>query len=405
MKGLKLIMQEHIESNLEIDNFYEENLLNSYNDMIKQHKRYLTNEIFKSIFKITNKIDKNQIERLIDKYLSLELEYTGIYTINNLTEKLNQTSESISNQISNDFNKKDELFKTYIEEIKSILKKNQMDWISNITEDFVKVFINELKNNLEDNQNLNNDQITRITKNITEPINIVFKKYENKFQNEYQNILKIYIENKLTQMKEKINSIEKENQTKKNIEQFYPLINLSNYELINEPNHIYIKDKETKQQYELFYHDNCLKTEDNQIKFNINQEEKHQGYINNIKNKRIVVHNGFITLVLLNNNQSNKIVNKKVISFRKINHQYQFYYNSKKINDIDKIEVLLNVIKINAPEIYHKLTNDKDYINIQKLIDKRKRDKLIDDLINNIMNENYELNEKSSSNDNHRKRK
>ena len=398
-------MQEHIESNLEIDNFYEENLLNSYNDMIKQHKRYLTNEIFKSIFKITNKIDKNQIERLIDKYLSLELEYTGIYTINNLTEKLNQTSESISNQISNDFNKKDELFKTYIEEIKSILKKNQMDWISNITEDFVKVFINELKNNLEDNQNLNNDQITRITKNITEPINIVFKKYENKFQNEYQNILKIYIENKLTQMKEKINSIEKENQTKKNIEQFYPLINLSNYELINEPNHIYIKDKETKQQYELFYHDNCLKTEDNQIKFNINQEEKHQGYINNIKNKRIVVHNGFITLVLLNNNQSNKIVNKKVISFRKINHQYQFYYNSKKINDIDKIEVLLNVIKINAPEIYHKLTNDKDYINIQKLIDKRKRDKLIDDLINNIMNENYELNEKSSSNDNHRKRK
>lgn len=405
MKGLKLIMQEHIESNLEIDNFYEENLLDSYNDMIKQHKRYLTNEIFKSIFKITNKIDKNQIERLIDKYLSLELEYTGIYTINNLTEKLNQTSKSISNQISNDFNKKDELFKTYIEEIKSILKKNQMDWISNITEDFVKVFINELKNNLEDNQNLNNDQITRITKNITEPINIVFKKYENKFQNEYQNILKIYIENKLTQMKEKINSIEKENQTKKNIEQFYPLINLSNYELINEPNHIYIKDKETKQQYELFYHDNCLKTEDNQIKFNINQEEKHQGYINNIKNKRIVVHNGFITLVLLNNNQSNKTVNKKVISFRKINHQYQFYYNSKKVNDIDKIEVLLNVIKINAPEIYHKITNDKDYINIQKLIDKRKRDKLIDDLINNIMNENYELTKKSSSNNNHRKRK
>lgn len=405
MKGLKLIMQEHIESNLEIDNFYEENLLDSYNDMIKQHKRYLTNEIFKSIFKITNKIDKNQIERLIDKYLSLELEYTGIYTINNLTEKLNQTSKSISNQISNDFNKKDELFKTYIEEIKSILKKNQMDWISNITEDFVKVFINELKNNLEDNQNLNNDQITRITKNITEPINIVFKKYENKFQNEYQNILKIYIENKLTQMKEKINSIEKENQTKKNIEQFYPLINLCNYELINEPNHIYIKDKETKQQYELFYHDNCLKTKDNQIKFNINQEEKHQGYINNIKNKRIVVHNGFITLVLLNNNQSNKTVDKKVISFRKINHQYQFYYNSKKVNDIDKIEVLLNVIKINAPEIYHKLTNDKDYINIQKLIDKRKRDKLIDDLINNIMNENYELNEKSSSNNNHRKRK
>ena len=94
-------MKEYNENNIELENQYEENLINIYTNIIKQHKNYLNDRIIKSISKITNKIEPNQIERLIDKYLSIELEYTGIYTINNLTKYINKKMYYISEQLEN----------------------------------------------------------------------------------------------------------------------------------------------------------------------------------------------------------------------------------------------------------------------------------------------------------------
>lgn len=392
-------MNEYNENNIEPQNEYEENLINTYSNMIKEHKNYLNNQIIKSISKITNKVESNQIERLIDKYLSLELEYTGIYTINNLTEDLDKKTKNICKQLENNQTNEKTLFEQYIEEMKKILKRNQMDWVSNITEDFVKVFIDELKKSLEYDSHLNQTEISSISNEITPSLKDIFNEYEDKFHNDYQDILKEYIENKLNQIKNLFRQIKNDIEQKNQIKKYYHIIEISNYELIEEENHIYIKDKETKEQYELFYLDKRLKTKDNEIIFNISEIDNHQGYINNIENKRIVIHDGFITLVLLNNkqnNENNEVQQKEIISFTKRNHHYKFYYNSKKTDDINEIEELLKKIKDNAKEMYRKMVNDKDFIHVKQLIDKKNREKLIDDLFNSIINENPDLDEKSS---------
>lgn len=361
--------QINIDNDNQLDNF-----INEYSKMIKEHQKYLNNEIKKIIYQKIDEteknqsiklgeIEKNQIERLINKYLGLELEYTGINTINTLSEELFEKYTLISDKLSNETEDKSKLFNEYKEEIKKTLKINQMNWLDKVTGKFIDIFINEISTVLKRNSNIPDEKFDVLVNNLKKSLSNFFSQYEKKFNNDYHNILKNFITQKLIQMKDLLNNTKK-------INQYSHIINLSNYELIEENNIFYVKDKSTSKKIELVLEDNSLKSKDNKIKFII--DEKHQGYINNETNIRIVIHNGIIknnesttneTLItlLLPSQEIDVTREKQLISFSKNDNNYKFFYNYKQTNNVKVIKHMIEKIKQKATGIYNLLIKDPDF--------------------------------------------
>lgn len=351
------------------DNQIETDFIDAYIKMIKEHKINLNKKILNIISKEIDNIEKNKVEILIDKYLTTELEYNGLYTINELSKELDELSDSIIIKIEKEIYNKEKCFQIYKNEVTRTLHRNEMEWINTLTENFTEYFINRLQIYLE---NLNSPSIESLSSklnNIQTNIADILFEYKKEFNESYQNILKEYISNKLNQMKKTISETKITSFEIPKLEKYSPIMSLSNYELINDNNIFYARNKETNEKLELIFDGIRLKSRDNKINFIVDESNPHQGYINNENDIRIVLHDGLITLVLPSHmNDSKK--EKNIISFTKVDHNYKFYYNLKPTKNIKKIQAMIKLISIYAPGIYDKLIYDLDFgsvlIDIQK---------------------------------------
>lgn len=367
---------------MEKNNQYEEQLIEQYSEIIKNHKKYLNQKINRIISEKTNQINPTFIERLVDKYLSLELEYTGIYTINQISEELEKAYESVSNELNNDSFDKSKLFNLYKEKIKKTLELHKMTWINNVTDDFIKLFIDETKLLIKDNENL--------IKDINKSLKDIFSEYKNIFHEEYQKLLREYISKHLEEIKKLFSNSKMDESEKNKLKEYSHIIELSNFKLVESNGYFYLKDKSSNEQHQVIFSEDKLKSTDNKICFIIDNEKKHHGYIDNRKNIRIIIHNNYITLMALTSEKQKK---KIVISLSKMNHEYKFYYNSKEINNISTIEIIIKVIEQKAPGIYDKLIYDLDFGSILMQIKNHHKQQAILNIINRTKKEVSESND------------
>ena len=340
----------------------EDILIDKYINIIKKDKLEITNKIKNLISSRNNQSLNNTIEILIYKQLGIELEYNGLTTINTLSIDLKELSDSIMIKLDKEIYNKETCYNIYKEEIKKTLLRNQMNWYDNITSNFIEELLKELP------QNQNKDIIK-------EKLYKIISEYKIKLNESYQEILKDYIYQKLIQMKKTIMESKITHFESPMLKKYQEIIKLSNYELINENNTYYAKNKQTKELSELIFDGIKLRSRDNKIIFIADSFSKHHGFIDNEKNISVAIQNNRIDIAINKDN----IKDKTIITIIKSEDKYQYYYNHKLITKISNIEEIKNILKKHTKEIYHKLllnefhnllkenNNPLDEINIEEL--------------------------------------
>ena len=321
----------------------EDILIDKYINMIKKDKLDITEQI-KSLLQPNDNIN---IETIIDKHLGIELEFNGLKTINTLSVDLKELSDSIMIKIDKEIYNKETCYNIYKEEVKNSLLRNQMEWYDTLSSNFIEEFIKEISTT---NSKQNIDIIRKRLKEI-------MSKYKIKLNESYQEILKEYILSKILQMKKTIMESKITHFEYPRLKKYHQIIELSNYELIEENNTYYARNKETNEKSELIFDNIKLRSKDNKIIFIIDNLSKHQGYINNEKNISVVIQNNRIGIAINKDNPDDKTI----ITIVKKEDKYQFYYNNKIIRKLTNIEYILNIIEKYTKEIYQKLLLNELY--------------------------------------------
>lgn len=364
-------MEKFIQKGIDIQKITTEKLNNQYEIMLEEHKKYLYQNITSIIQKHIRGISQIEIESLIDRYFLIDLKYRGRETIDNLCEGL---TTDITEVIKNSKNKeKKENLRRYFEYINPTIRRNQMDWLYEITNQFTKQIIKKISLHSSPFQEISNNNIKRNINSLEQELEHFFKSYQDKFNEEYKPILKDFTENNKEQITNLITEIELSNQKEENLQMYSAIIELSNHSLIVENNKYYVKDKSTGELLELAFKDDILISKDNQIRYRVDNESERVGHYNNKNKTYIFISNGLITLMLPKKENQ---IKEDTISFKKekakkgniSEKNYFFYYNLKLIKEQEKLKIAFDEIEKYAPGIHSKLIVDKDFIRLQNEI-------------------------------------
>lgn len=348
-------MEEFKKKGINIQMSTTEELSEEYLKMIKIHKKYLYDKIINTIHHHIRGISSTEIESLIDRYLFIDIEFRGKETIETLKEGLQTAfTETIDTMNGED---KDQLLKKYLEKINLPLRRNKMDWLYEITNEFSKELNKKIELYFALFRGISDNNFTRTIDNLNKEIEQIMKEYQNKFNQDYEAILEKFKENNKKQINDLMNVIDLSNKKSSNFQIYSAIMELSNYELIEENGILYAKDKITAEKIELTFNGDILSSKDSNLKYRVDNKNKRIGYFNNKTKIAILAHNGLITLIT----PKSKEQEENIISFKKIGHSYQLYHNLKLINDIEKIKSMIEQIEKYAPGIYDKLISDKDF--------------------------------------------
>lgn len=383
-------MEKFIQKGIDIQKITTEKLNNQYENMLEEQKKYLYKNITSIIQKHIRGISPTEIESLIDRYFLIDLKYHGRETINNLCEAL---TNDITQVIKNFKNKdKKENLKRYFEYMNPTIRKNQMDWLYEITNQFTKQITQKISIHSSPFQGILDNNLKRNIDNLNQELEQFFKSYQDKFNEEYKPLLKEFTENNKTQITNLITEIDLSNKKIESLQMYSTIIELSNYDLLQEDNKYYAKDKSTGELAELTFKDGMLISKDNQIRYRVDNQNKRVGHYNGKTKTSILVHNGLITLMPpKKENESTQ----NVISFKKeitkkgntVENNYFFYYNLKLINEPEKLKSVIEKIEKYAPGIHEKLILDKDFIRLQNEMNTKLNKKILEETSNIQTNE------------------
>ena len=331
-------MNEFNKKTVSIQENLIEKLREQYTSTLKEHQKYLSKKLSKLFPEHSN------IEKIIDKQFIPEIKYNGIFTINELSEDLEELSKSMTKESYDKEPDKQQLFSLYIHMLKEKIQRNQMTWIDNVIEDFTNDLINinkESSNSPEDDKKIIKD---------------IMEEYKRKLIKEYNEIQKEFVNSIISQISSLINKTDFIKIRTSEYENFSKLLILSNYELIEEDRIFYAKNKTTGEQTELYLENGVLNSKDRKLQFVIDKDTKTQGFINNETNQRIVIkkEEGLqkINLISLKDNT--------LITISKYEENYSFEKNLKYTTNIKEIKSILIEIQNNYPGIFNKLIHDRD---------------------------------------------
>ena len=199
-------MEDFIKKGNDIQIITTENLNIQYENIIKEHQKYLYKTIISTIHHHIRGISETEIESLIDRYLLIDLKYRGRETIDKLCEDL---TNDINQVIKNTKNKdKKELLKRYFEYINLTIRRNQMDWVYEITNQFSKQIIDKIKRQSIPFKGISDENLKRTIDNLDKELEHIMKNYQEKFNEEYQPHFKKFIEDNKRQITELITEID-----------------------------------------------------------------------------------------------------------------------------------------------------------------------------------------------------
>jgi len=376
-------MEDFIKKGNDIQTITTENLTIQYENMIKEHQKYLYKEITSTIEHHIRGISATEIESLIDRYFLIDLKFRGRETIDNLCEDL---KNDINQVIKNSKNKEqNELLRRYFEYINPTIRRNQMDWVYEITNQFSKQIIEKIKRQSTPFEGISEENLKRTINAIDKELEHVMKNYQEKFNEEYESHLKIFIEDNKRQIAELITEIDLLNKKTDNLQMYSAIIELSNHNLIQENGKLYVQNKYNDSKKELIIKNDeknkisTLISKDEKIRYSLDVKNKRIGYYNNETKVAILVHNGLITLIPPKKEQT---IKQNVISFKKdkikkdgkIENDYFFYYNLKLIKDTELLKSVIEQIEKYTPGIYDKLIADKDFTHLLNEINNQNKD-------------------------------
>ena len=376
-------MEDFIKKGNDIQTITTENLNIQYENMIKEHQKYLYKTITSTIQHHIRGISATDIESLIDRYLFTDLKYRGLKTIDKLCEGI---TNDIDQVIKNSKNKdKNELLRRYSEYINPTIRRNQMDWIYEITNQFSKQIIEKIKRQAIPFNGISDENLKRTINALDKELEQVMKNYQEKFNEEYQPHFKKFIEDNKRQITELITEIDLFNKKTENLQMYSAIIELSNHNLIVENGKLYVQNNTDNSKIELTIKNdeknktNMLISQDEKIRYSLDVENKRIGYYNNETKVAILVHNGLITLIPPKKEQNTKL---NVISFKKektkkngiLENNYFFYYNLKLVNENELLKSVIEQIEKYTPGIYNKLISDKDFVRLLNKINTQNKD-------------------------------
>ena len=390
-------MEKFIQKGIDIQKITTENLNNQYEIMLEEHKKYLYQNITSIIQKHIRGISQTEIESLIDRYFLIDLKYRGRETIDNLCEALIM---DITQVIKNSKNKdKSENLRRYFEYINPTIRRNQMDWLYEITNQFTKQITQKLSLHSSPFQEISNNNLKRTINNLNQELEQFLKSYQNKFNEEYKQYVKDFTENNKQQITNLIKEIELSNKKVESLKMYSAIIELSNFDLIQEDNKYYAKDKSTNELVELTFKDGMLVSKDNKIRYRVDNANKTVGHYNERNKVIISIYKGLIMLTLL---KTEKNLKENTIQFKKDKNNYFFYYNSKLIKTPEKLKLALEQIEKNAPSIYSKLIADKDFIRMQNEMNAKLKESLLETTQNIQPNEHNPINPNNTNLENNK---
>ena len=363
-------MEDFIKKGNDIQTITIENLTIQYENMIKEHQEHLYKTITSTIQHHIIGIPATDIESLIDRYLLIDLKYRGRETIDNLCEDL---TNDINQVIKNSKNKdKNELLRRYFEYINPTIRRNQMDWVYEITNQFTKQIIEKIKRQSTPFKGISDENLKRTIDALNKELEQVMKKYQETFNEEYQTHLKEFIEDNKRQITELITEIDLNNKKTENLQMYSAIMELSNHNLIQESGKLYAQNKSNNSKIELTskYDEknkiSILVSQNEKIRYSLDAENKRVGYYDNKTKVAILIHNGLITLIPPKKEQNSK---QNVISFKKektkkgntVENNYFFYYNLKLVTEPQLLKSVIEQIEKYTPGIYDKLIADNDF--------------------------------------------
>lgn len=338
-------------------------LSEEYSQMLRKHQAYLYENISKVIERHIRGLGKTQIESLIDRYLLTDLKYRGKLTISKLEENL---ETAIVETIDNDQNQaQGQLLGNYLEKIKVILRRNQMDWLYGIMNQFSKQLRHTIDLHFATFKGISDNNFSQNVTNIDKEITKILEQYQDKFDQDYRILLTNFLNNNKRQVQLLLEKVELNNKKTANAQMYSAIVELSNYQLIEENEHLYVQDETTKEKIELMLDGNLLSSQDNKLRYYIDKQKQRVGYYNDETKVSILVHNGLITLIPPTTEETEK----NIISFAKNGHNYQLYHNLKPTTDLEKVKSMIDEIAKYAQGIYRKLISDPDFQKLLSQID------------------------------------
>ena len=354
-----------------------DNLYTEYEKMIKKHKKYLYENIENIVYRNICGIKRTDIELTIDDYFLTDIKMGGREIITKINKELETTITEIIDMSDNLHSS--ELLKKYSDKFTLVSRKNKFISIPDIIPQFIK----ELKKKLELHcipfSGLSDKSINQAIKLTTDKITSLLKEYQELFENDYNSIFNNFKkenEKYTNKLLEKVLSVKEKNQE---LEAYRTILDLGNYDLIEENDILSAIDRESNERVELNFEKTMLISQDRSIRCNVDIENERMGFYNGKTKTTILVHNRLITLIPPHNkNEKEQIISFKTTTEikgnKKIRH-YHLYHNSKPISDLQEIEKLLLQFKIHTQGIYKKFLTDPDFHKLLNQIETNKQEK------------------------------
>ena len=335
----------------QIQNHTAYEIEDEYQSLLIEYRRKYMHRIIDIIQEQIRGIPEHRIEEWIEEYLIGELKMTGARQNNQIASSLYTNFETM---IRNSNQSLDMRYSKYIENLNEIGRKSHNDSIEDITQDFINIVIRRIEQYYDCFYGISDRNFENALENIKYELRPNIRRVSEEFQEEYQSMIKVALKNNQNKMegwvlesKEKNTSIPEEC-----LEQAERMLEYHDFELLRKENGLYIRNKDNNQVYEFTYNP----------EFKLFNSQSGLGI--QIINGSMVGLNIDKDLVLVDNQTSLEISDMDRLAIIKVcpsQRGYDFYLDNKKIVDQEKINKIIQFIKIKCPGYYNKLLKDPDF--------------------------------------------
>lgn len=364
-------MEDFKSEGIRIQNQTIEQISEEYRDLLISYQRKKFNQINEIVTYEIRGVPETRIEEWIDDYLIGDIKSFGNRNIDRLSMSIDDNFQALLRNIK--FNQETEKsFKQYLEDLKNIVKKENLTDLNGISDIFRKKFLRKIENYYEAFYGISDRNFNRTKENIDKNLKIYLRKLNQQFIEEYQEIVKKSIIKNAKKTKENIDELQQQDKlqqqeklSEEQIVRISKIVEYNNYELIRENDKLYIYNPETKEPTELLYdkQNEIFYTKDRKIGIKITDK-----YIFSIdiKKNTTILDDG-ISLEIASIDRKNIVkISQGIVG-------YDFYINNKQVLTTQEILSVIEIIKQTSPVYYNKLLKSQEFIEIIESMKKNQK--------------------------------
>lgn len=331
-----------------------EDLTEEYQKLLDSYRQKYINQIIEVVQEYLRGIPESYLEQWIEENLISNAKSTGTRQIAKIYESLAPEFDALLRHIQTNANT-DQNIKEYKDGLNYIMRRQGLGWLEDLRMEFIRTLQRKIDNYNFAFMGIDDRRLENALDNISSELKSAIRRLDNRFEEEYQELMARVMKNNATKIYDNLQQLN--NQKQEIPKHYFALVNraleYNGYQLIEENEKLYIKEKQSNQVVELVYDSqtDIFKAYDNSLGIKI------QGdlvlLVDRNKNTRMITDSMMLETANLKGDFKIKISR----SFT----GFEFEYGGQKITNLTEISAIVHAVKSKLPGYYEELLQNKDF--------------------------------------------